>query len=183
MAEDVKRGPSRREIPAGDSRERLVCPDCGFIQYDNPKVVVGAVCSWGDRVLLCRRAINPRKGFWVFPAGYLELHESTLDGAVREVREEACTEVDIDALLAVYTIPRISQVQLIYRARLRSPDFQPGPETVEAGLFAWDDIPWDDLAFPTVRWALRHHRESRGLAAFPPWSNPPGESPDYLKSA
>ncbi|MFO0995990.1 MAG: NUDIX hydrolase [Alphaproteobacteria bacterium] len=167
-------------MPEGDNRERLVCPDCGFIQYDNPKIVVGAVCSFEDRILLCRRAINPRKGFWVFPAGYLELNETITDGARREVHEEAGADVEIDALLAVYTIARISQVQLIYRARMRSPDLDPGPETAEAALFRWEEIPWDDLAFPTVRWALGHFDEVRGTATFPTRGNPLGESADYL---
>jgi ADP-ribose pyrophosphatase YjhB (NUDIX family) len=179
MNEQAKKGPSIRTVPEGDNRARLVCPDCGFIQYDNPKIVVGAVCSFDDRILLCRRAIDPRKGFWVFPAGYLELHEAITDGARREVREEAGVEVDIDALLAVYTIARISQVQIIYRARMRSPDLDPGPETTEAALFRWEDIPWHDLAFPTVRWALAHFDDVRHEAAFPTRSNPPGESADY----
>lgn len=170
-----------KKIPDGDTHERLICPDCGYVEYDNPKIVVGAVCTWEDRVLLCRRAINPRKGFWVFPAGYLELHETTAAGACREAREEAGVEIEIDHLLAVYTIARLSQVQLIYRARLPSPDLNPGPETLEANLFRWDEIPWDDLAFPTVRWALTHHNELRGQTGFPPRGNPPGESADYLK--
>jgi 8-oxo-dGTP pyrophosphatase MutT (NUDIX family) len=115
----------------------------------------------------------------VFPAGYLELHEAITDGARREVREEAGVDIDIDALLAVYTIARISQVQLIYRARMRSPVLDPGPETTEAALFRWDEIPWQDLAFPTVHWALAHYDEVRGEAAFPTRTNPPGESADY----
>ena len=167
-----------RKVPAGDTHERLVCVDCGFVRYENPKVVVGAVCSWEDRILLCRRAIEPRKGFWTLPAGYLELHETASDGARREAWEEARAELDIDALLAVYSIPRISQVQLIYRARLRSPAVAPGPETVDVRLFRWDDIPWPDLAFPSVRWALRHHREVAGEASFAARGNPPGELGD-----
>jgi ADP-ribose pyrophosphatase YjhB (NUDIX family) len=171
-----------KKVPDGDTHERLVCPDCGYVEYDNPKIVVGAVCTWEDRILLCRRAINPRKGFWVFPAGYLELRETTAAGACREAREEAGVEIEIDHLLAVYTIPRLSQVQLIYRARLPSAELNPGPETLEAGLFRWDEIPWDDLAFPTVRWALTHHNELRGQTDFAPRGNPPGESSNYLKT-
>ncbi|MFN0044751.1 MAG: NUDIX hydrolase [Alphaproteobacteria bacterium] len=180
---EAPRGPTIRKIPEGDTHERLVCADCGYVQYDNPKIVVGAVCSFEDRLLLCRRAINPRKGFWVFPAGYLELNEAVHEGAVREVREEAGAEAQLGELLAVYTIARISQVQLIYRAQLPSAALDPGPESAEAKLFYWQEIPWDDLAFPTVHWALRHHREVRGLSGFPPRGNPPGESADYIKKA
>src|ERR1039457_838452 len=97
-------------LPAGDSHSRLICRDCGFIQYENPKVVVGAVCAWEERILLCRRAIEPRKGYWALPAGYLELNETTLEGARREAWEEARATIEISRLLAVYNIPRLSQV-------------------------------------------------------------------------
>jgi len=153
------RGPSLLTIPAGDNRERKVCPDCGFIAYENPKIVVGSVCHWGERILLCRRAIDPRTGYWTLPAGYLELNEAAQAGAEREAMEEAGVRIAIDGLLAVYDIPRISQVQLIYRARLLGPELAPGPESLEARLFAWDEIPWADIAFPSVAWALRHDRE------------------------
>jgi len=169
-------GPSLRAVPAGDDRERLICPDCGFIQYDNPKIVVGSVASWQDRILLCRRAINPRDGFWTLPAGYMELNETTIEGATREAWEEARAKIEIDALLAVYNIPRLSQVQIFYRARLLTDAVAAGPESREVRLFAWDDIPWDDLAFPTVRWALRHHREIGSARDFAPRGNPPGDS-------
>jgi ADP-ribose pyrophosphatase YjhB (NUDIX family) len=169
-------GPSRRAIPAGDDRERLICPDCGFIQYDNPKVVVGSVALWQDRILLCRRAIEPRSGFWTLPAGYLELNETTVEGARREAWEEARARIEIEALLAVYNIPRLSQVQIFYRARLLSDEIAAGPESREVALFAWDQIPWDDLAFPSVRWALGHHREIGAARDFAPRSNPPGET-------
>ena len=175
----AKQGPSIRAVPDGDDRERLVCPDCGFVQYDNPKIVVGAVVTSGDRVLLCRRAIPPRKGFWTLPAGYLELNESALDGARREAWEEARATIAIDALLAVYNIPRISQVQLIWRARLASETFEPGPESLEVKLFGWDELPWDALAFPSVRWALGHARDVGDAAVFATRGNPPGETGDY----
>jgi ADP-ribose pyrophosphatase YjhB (NUDIX family) len=175
----AKPGPSIRAVPDGDDRERLVCPDCGFVQYDNPKIVVGAVVTSGDRVLLCRRAIPPRKGFWTLPAGYLELNESALDGARREAWEEARATIAIDALLAVYNIPRISQVQLIWRARLASETFEPGPESLEVKLFGWDELPWDALAFPSVRWALGHARDVGDAAIFATRGNPPGETGDY----
>jgi ADP-ribose pyrophosphatase YjhB (NUDIX family) len=164
-----------RAIPDGDNRERFVCNDCGYIQYDNPRIVVGAIVTWRDRFLLCRRSINPRKGFWTMPAGYMELHESAHDGALREAWEEACAEIELDGLLAVYNVPKLSQVQLIWRARLARPEFAPGPESEEVRLFAWDDIPWADLAFPSVRWALQHWREVAGQAQFAARGNPPGE--------
>lgn len=172
-------GPRVREIPAGDNRLRLVCPDCGFINYENPKIVVGSVVTWQDRFLLCRRAIDPRKGHWTIPAGFLELNESAIDGARREATEEACADIEIDALLAVYNVPRISQVQLIYRAVLRRPEFAAGEESLEVALFDWEDLPWHDLAFPSVRWALHHFQEVRGEASFAPRSNPPGEAGNY----
>jgi len=168
-----------RLVPAGDNRERLVCNSCGFVSYENPKVVVGSVCTWGDRILLCKRAIMPRRGYWTLPAGYLEAREATTVGAAREAYEEAFARIEIDALLAVYNIPRISQVQVIYRARLLGDDVSAGPESEAVGLFTWDEIPWDDLAFPSVRWALHHFREVRGETEFAARTNPPGEHGEY----
>lgn len=147
-------GPSIKTIPAGDNRIRLVCPDCGYIEYSNPKVVVGAVCTWEDKVLLCRRAIEPQLGLWTIPAGFMELGESTSEGAIREVWEEACARVTIEGLIGVYEIPRISQVQMIYRAAMIDPGHAPGAESLDVRLFAWRDIPWSALAFPSVAWAL-----------------------------
>lgn len=159
-------------VPEGDERERHVCATCGWIHYVNPKIVVGAVCRLDRRILLCRRAIDPRAGYWTIPAGYLEEHERPEAGAAREAMEEATAEIAIDALLAVYAVPRISQVQLIYRARLARPEIAAGPESEAVGLYAWDEIPWRELAFPTVGWALEHFRRSLGRDAFPPFSNP-----------
>ena len=167
--------PTRRfkqEIPPGDDRERSVCDLCGFIDYKNPKIVVGSVAEWDRKILLCRRAIEPRKGYWTLPAGYLELGETAEDGAVREAWEEARVRLALDRLLAVYSVPRISQIQLMYRARLETPDIAPGPESADVQLYAWREIPWPDLAFPTVGWALRHYREVLGVADFAPFSNP-----------
>ena len=163
-------GPVTRRVPQGDNRERLVCDDCGFINYINPKIVVGSVVTLGDRFLLCRRAIDPRDGYWTIPAGFMEERETTVEGAMREAWEEAYAKIEIDALLGIYNIPRISQVQMIYRARLTDPDVKAGEETREVGLFTWDEIPWDDLAFPSVHWALDHWRRTQGqtdFAAFP----------------
>ena len=172
-------GPIERRIPEGDNRERLVCADCGFINYENPKIVVGAVCTWDEKVLLCRRAINPRRGFWTIPAGFMELNETAVVGAQREAKEEACADIDIDGLIGVYTIPRISQVQLIYRATVRDGKFDIGEETLELDLFKWDAIPWEEIAFPSVKWALDHWRELGDAKNWPPFSNPPGEDGNY----
>src|SRR6476661_9344374 len=154
------RGPSVRSVPEGDNRERMICAECGYILYDNPKIVVGSVARWGHRILLVRRSIEPRYGYWTLPAGYLELNEAASAGAEREAWEEARARIEIEGLLAIYDIPRISQVQLIYRARLLEETIQAGQESLEVGLFGWEEIPWDDLAFPSVRWALHHEKEA-----------------------
>jgi ADP-ribose pyrophosphatase YjhB (NUDIX family) len=171
-------GPTIRAVPEGDTRERLICGDCGFIHYDNPKIVVGAVPLWQGRVLLCRRAIAPRVGFWTLPAGYLELGETPEAGAAREAFEEANARIAIDALLGVYSVPRLSQVQLIYRARLVDGAFSPGPESQDVRLFGWDEIPWPEIAFPSVRWALDHWRKVGDSANFEVGANPAGEAGD-----
>jgi ADP-ribose pyrophosphatase YjhB (NUDIX family) len=173
----------KRTIADGEDRERLVCTECGFINYENPKIVVGSVVHDGDKILLCRRAINPRKGFWTLPAGFLEEHETTMAGAMREAWEEAQAKIDIEALLAIYSIPRLSQVQLIYRARLASPEIAAGPESIEVALFDYDSIPWAEIAFPSVRWALGQDREIGPAKDFPPFVNPPGEFGDLEHAA
>jgi ADP-ribose pyrophosphatase YjhB (NUDIX family) len=168
-----------RRVPEGDTTERYVCGDCGHVHYTNPKIVVGSVVSIGDRVLLCRRAIEPRKGLWTLPAGYLEEFETPEDGARREAREEALCEIVIEGLLGVYSVTRLSQVQLMYRARLEVEQFGAGEESLEVKLFAWDDIPWTEIAFPSVHWALRHWREVKGVPAFSPFGNPQGQDGNF----
>jgi ADP-ribose pyrophosphatase YjhB (NUDIX family) len=160
-----------RRAPAGDTHERDVCSVCGHIHYVNPKIVVSAVCSLDGRILLCRRAIEPRRGFWVAPGGYLEAGETAQAGAMREAWEEARARIRIDRLLAVYDLTHAAQVQLIYRAALLDPNVAPGEESLETALFRWDEIPWDALAWPTSRWALMHARESEGRDDFAPFSN------------
>jgi ADP-ribose pyrophosphatase YjhB (NUDIX family) len=157
--------------PEGEDRPRQVCDTCGFIAYVNPKVVVGSIVTHKDRFLICRRAIEPRKGYWTLPAGYLEEGETVEAGAMREAREEACAEIAIEGLFAVYSITHLSQVQLMFRARLASETIAPGPESLEVKLVSWDDIPWAELAFPSVRWALDHYRQWREGAPGP-FSNP-----------
>jgi len=160
-------------VPEGDDRVRRICNRCNFVDYVNPKIVTGSVVTQGDLLLLCKRAIEPRMGFWTLPAGFMEEGESVEDGARREAREEACADIEIDRLLAVYSVPRIAQVQIMFRARLMS-DIAPGPESLEVKLVHWKDIPWSALAFPTVVWALTHFAQTRDKDAFAPFSNPPG---------
>jgi ADP-ribose pyrophosphatase YjhB (NUDIX family) len=159
-------------VPPGEDRERRVCQTCGFIDYVNPRIISGVVAHADEKILLCRRAIEPRRGLWTLPAGFLELGESVEEGARREAMEEACAELELEAMLGVYSIPRIGQVQIFFRARLLN---QPsaGPESMEVMLVGWDDIPWKELAFPSVHWALGHYRETLGRAGFAPFGNPP----------
>lgn len=167
-----------KRIPEGDSHERAVCEHCGFIAYENPKIVVGSVVRDAGRILMCRRAIEPRRGFWTIPAGYLEMHETPDEGARREAMEEAEAVLALEGLLAVYTVPRLSQVQLIFRATLARPHFAAGIESLEVELFNWENIPWQDLAFPTVGWMLNHERQVQEGKAEPPFTNPPGKESD-----
>ena len=170
------RGPVKTHTPPGDNRPRQVCESCGFIHYVNPRMVVGALCLWEDKILLCRRAIEPRSGLWTLPAGYLELNETTEEAARRETHEEAGAEIEIDALFAIYALRHISQVQLIYLARLLGPGFAPGPESAEVRLFGWEELPREEIAFPSVDWALDRYAEVRGRESFQPASNPGGET-------
>ena len=151
-----------RRSQEGDERDRLICPDCNLIVYENPKVVVGSIVAAGDRVLLCRRAIEPRSGFWTIPAGYMEMGETVAEGAQREAWEEARARIAIDGVLAVYSIARLGQVQVIFRARWAKPGFEAGPESIEVRQFSWDEIPWNEIAFPSVRWALHAWYDTRG---------------------
>lgn len=163
----------RLDVPDGDDRTRRICNTCNFVDYVNPKIVAGSVVTRGDEILLCRRAIEPRKAFWTLPAGFMEENETVEDAARREAQEEACADIRIEQVLAVYSVPRISQVQVMFRASLAS-GIAAGPESEEVGLFAWKEIPWSELAFPTVVWALTQFAATRHLNAFPPFTNPPG---------
>jgi ADP-ribose pyrophosphatase YjhB (NUDIX family) len=162
-----------RRIPEGDNRERSVCAECGHVDYENPKVVVGSVVSLGERVLLCRRAIEPRRGFWTLPAGFLELGETLEEGAIREAWEEAQAAITLDGILGVYSISRIGQVQVIYRAWFAAePRFAAGPESMDVALFDWAGIPWEAIAFPTVTWSLRAWRRIGAAPLGQPVGNP-----------
>jgi ADP-ribose pyrophosphatase YjhB (NUDIX family) len=148
-------------IPADDTRERAVCPACALIDYENPLNVVGTVPVWGEQVLLCKRAIEPRYGFWTLPAGFLELGESTAQGAQRETDEEAGAQIELGALFSVLNVVRVGQVHMFYLATMTSPALAPGSETLEARLFREDEVPWDEIAFRTVRETLRLFFEDR----------------------
>jgi ADP-ribose pyrophosphatase YjhB (NUDIX family) len=156
-----------RRVPPDDDRERGVCPACGHVHYVNPKLVVGCVIEHGGRILLCRRAIEPRYGQWTVPAGYLEAGETVADGAMREVREEACAAVEIVAPYVLLDLTFVDQVYLMFRARLREGGFAAGHETLEARLFAEDEVPWDRLAFSAVEVTLRHFFRDRPGGRFP----------------
>jgi len=142
------------KIPPGDNLPRFVCDDCGTIHYQNPNMVVGCVPVWRDRVLLCKRAIEPRSGYWTIPAGFLENRETLEQAATRETYEEAIAKIDLGSLLAVVNVPHASQVHIMYRAELVDGKFGAGLETLETGLFLEQDIPWSLIAFPSVRFAL-----------------------------
>ena len=153
-------------IPEGDSRERATCPACGTIHYENPLNVVGTLPYIGDEVLLCKRAIAPRNGFWTLPAGFMELGETLAEGAVRETDEEAGAQMTLGELFTVISVPQVGQVHSFFLAALTSRDFNPGPETTEAKLFKLSDIPWDELAFMTVSQTLRHFIAARESGQF-----------------
>ncbi len=150
----------------GDTRERAVCPSCDTIHYENPLNVVGTVPHLGDRVLLCKRNIEPGWGKWTLPAGFMELGETTAEGAARETDEEAGARFEMEGLFTVLSVPRVGQVHLFYLARLLSDNFAPGHETIEARLFREDEIPWGEVAFRTVKETLLHYFEDRRNGGF-----------------
>lgn len=158
--------PLERRIPDGDSLPRYVCPACGAIHYTNPKLVVGCIPQWEDRILLCRRAIEPRKGLWTLPAGFLEDHETTLEGAARETLEEASARVEVTELYALFNLPHVNQVYLMFRARLLDLDYGPGPESLEVALYDEGGIPWGDIAFPVIEQTLRLYFADRRTGRF-----------------
>jgi ADP-ribose pyrophosphatase YjhB (NUDIX family) len=159
--------PVARRVPEGDDRERFVCGHCDVVHYQNPRVVTGCLPIHEDRILLCRRAIAPRIGFWTLPAGYLENGETTTEGALRETWEEARANVDIEGLYTLFNLPHISQIYMFFRARLIDLDFAPGPESQAVALFDEASVPWDELAFPVVRDTLQHYMSDRRENHFP----------------
>lgn len=162
-ADNHKRGPRIKQTPQGDDRERLVCPDCQYIAYDNPKLVVGCLALFGEeeslqdrKLLLCRRAIEPRKNYWTLPAGFMELSETMQEGAAREAWEEARARLEMGPLISAYSVPHISQVHVFFLAHLIDEKVEAGEESLEVGLFKFSEIPWDEIAFPSVTSTIRH---------------------------
>ena len=155
------------KIPAGDNRERSVCSACDTIHYVNPRIIAGCLVTSGDRVLLCKRAIEPRLGYWTLPAGFMENGESTEDGAARETLEEAQAKVDMHGLYTLFSLPRISQVYLFYRGELLDNGYGPGDESLEVELFNEADIPWEQLSFPVITETLKYYFADRVAGVYP----------------
>ena len=153
-------------VPDGDDRDRYVCGVCGTIHYQNPKIVVGCVPEWQDKILLCRRAIEPRYGLWTLPAGFMENGETTQEGAARETREEANARVEVGELYTLFNLPHINQVYLVFRGRLLDLDFGPGAESLDVSLFREDEIPWEDIAFPVIKETLGLYFRDRANGGF-----------------
>jgi ADP-ribose pyrophosphatase YjhB (NUDIX family) len=158
--------PVTLRVPAGDTLPRHVCDRCGEVHYQNPKLVIGAIPEWEDRILLCRRAIEPRRGLWTLPAGFMENAETTAEAAARETLEEARARIDVGPLFSLINVPHISQVHLVYRARLLDLDFAPGEETLDVALFEERDIPWGEIAFRSIGMSLRYYFADRRAGHF-----------------
>lgn len=153
--------PVELRIPPGDNRPRAICTACGTVHYQNPLIVAGCVPEWQGRILLCRRAIEPRRGYWTVPAGFMENGETLQAAAARESLEEAEARVEIGSLLAISHVLHADQVHISFRARLLDPNVAPGTESLEVGLYDESEIPWDDIAFPSIAFALRCYLEDR----------------------
>ena len=153
-------------VPPGDSLPRHICDACGHIHYQNPKLVLGAIPEWEGRVLLCRRAIEPRYGYWTLPAGFMENDETTADAAARETLEEAGARIEMLAPFSMISVPYVNQVHVFYRARLLDLEFKPGVESLEVQLFEEAKVPWKDIAFRTVGLTLKHWFADRARGAF-----------------
>jgi ADP-ribose pyrophosphatase YjhB (NUDIX family) len=158
--------PLSRRVPPGDSLPRDVCDACGNVHYQNPKLVVGTVPDWQGRVLLCRRAIEPRYGYWTLPAGFMENDETAAQAALRETLEEAGAHIELDAPFSLISVPRVNQVHLFYRARLADLGFKPGVESLEVALFDEAKIPWKEVAFRTVGLTLKHWFADRASGSY-----------------
>jgi len=156
-----------QRVPEGDTLPRYICSNCGTIHYQNPKVVVGCLPVWGEQVLLCKRAIEPRLGLWTLPAGFLENGETIFAGAARETEEEARARVEVGSLYTMISLPHINQIYVMFRSRLLDLGFGPGPESIEVRLFDEDEVPWSEIAFRTITRTLRNFFLDRKLGAFP----------------
>jgi ADP-ribose pyrophosphatase YjhB (NUDIX family) len=158
--------PVSKKIPPGDNLLRFVCESCQTIHYHNPKIVAGCIPEWGDQILLCRRAIEPRSGLWTFPAGFMEIGESTEQAAKRETEEEAHAQVEVTSLYAVLSLPYVGQVYMVFRGRMVTPEFCAGEESLDVRLFTRDAIPWDEIAFSVVKDALHRYVEDAVRGTF-----------------
>ncbi len=167
-------------IPEGDNMPRRVCSQCGMIHYQNPKLIAGCIPEWQDRILLCRRAIEPRYGLWTIPAGFMENGETLEEAAIRETNEEACAEVELQGLYAVFSLPHVSQVYVFFRAHLVNGDFAPGSESLDTELFEQHDIPWGEIAFPVVVQTLERYFQDRVSGQYMPIT---GTIPSHCKLA
>lgn len=157
-----------RCIPVDDDREREICAHCGHIHYVNPKIVVGSIPVWGEQILLCKRAIEPRYGKWTLPAGFMEEGETLAEGAMRETLEEAGARITVEQLYASYSLPAISQVYVLFLAKLNDLNYSAGTESLDVALFLEHEIPWDELAFVTIREALTRYFADRVKGTFTP---------------
>ena len=153
-------------IPDDDNRHRYICSSCSAIHYQNPKIVAGCIPVWEDQVLLCKRAIEPRYGYWTLPAGFMELGETSLEAGMRETMEEANANVVVDDLFAVFSLPHVGQVYMMFRSRLKNLEFSAGAESLDVRLFNENDIPWNELAFTTIRATLKCYFEDRKSGNF-----------------
>lgn len=163
--------PVNNRIPEGDNRPRYVCDQCQIIHYHNPKIIAGTLPVWEDKVLLCKRAIEPRYGSWTLPAGFMELGETMEQAALRESEEEACANVEIDDIYTLISLPHVNQVYVMYRARLLDLDFAAGEESLEVRLFSEDEIPWQELAFRTIHYTLEKYFADRRQNHFPVYTH------------
>ena len=159
--------PVAHQIPPGDDRQRYMCNHCGAIHYQNPRTISATLPVWQQQILLCRRAIAPRQGYWTLPAGFMENGETTRQAAARETWEEALAKVEVGELYTITSIPHINQVQMLYLAELPHPEYAAGPESTEVRLFSEEEIPWDELAFLTISNALKLYFEDRRNGVFP----------------
>ena len=158
--------PVALKIPPGDNLPRHVCDACSTVHYSNPKMVIGCIPEWRDRVLLCRRAIEPRYGLWTLPAGFMENGETVAQAALRETLEEARARVELDDIYSVLSVPHVNQVHIFYRARLLDLEFGPGAESLDVQLYPEAEIPWQEIAFRTVSTTLKHYYTDRTAGAF-----------------
>lgn len=172
--------PVTRRVPAGDNRERFVCDACDTVHYHNPRVITGCIAEWEGKVLMCRRGIRPRYGYWTLPAGFLELGETVQAGAIRETHEESRARVEVDALFTTFSLIHVGQIYMLFRGRLVEPRFEATEESLEVGLFSANEIPWEQLAFPVVRETLSLYFRDREKGTFGTYTGEIlRESPDF----